>query len=282
MLLFSLAAAAAAAAATPLHAEEYELALVHAKAAGDDFAVGMLSAQLRTSIASNKARMIQEEQEQGQQGQQQGGEAVGGGSDLDGSGARDELANRQQQLKDEVERGLLDQWEHATTAAAGTSQGDNDADSAAAAAAVSFGDRTRMVHQAVLEARGNGQRQRGWLRRVQEMYEARGTPIDTVCSICMEDVHIPPRTQQEGTETDSNGGDSDIFFTVCAHVFHAACLEGATVQQQSSGGAAAGLSCPNCRAVIRQPTDVKMHSVAGGGRLAGQTDAVSEALRNDL
>ena len=73
MLLFSLAAAAAAAAAaTPLHAEEYELALVHAKAAGDDFAVGMLSAQLRTSIASNKARMIRKSRSKGSRGSSRG------------------------------------------------------------------------------------------------------------------------------------------------------------------------------------------------------------------
>jgi hypothetical protein len=89
--------------------------------------------------------------------------------------------------------------------------------------------------------RGDPSAQRSWLTKVQEMYTRRGTPIDTVCTVCLDDVCADR---------------SNISFTVCAHVFHQDCLFAA---KEPSGK----LLCPNCRNPLSVVTDrAKMATAA--------------------
>lgn len=97
-----------------------------------------------------------------------------------------------------------------------------------------FGVRNRLAHMAIAAAADGRDPlvQRQWLERVMSIHESRGTPIDPVCSVCLDDV-------REGT--------ANLIYTTCSHVFHTACLD----QAKSAAG---GLQCPNCRSPVTAPT----------------------------
>lgn len=94
-----------------------------------------------------------------------------------------------------------------------------------------FGVRDRLAHMAIATAREPAV-QRQWLQRVMAMHEERGTTLEPVCSICLEDVR---------------NDTAKLMYTVCKHVFHSDCLH----KSKSPEG---GLNCPNCRARIATPT----------------------------
>ena len=100
-------------------------------------------------------------------------------------------------------------------------------------AASEFGVRDRLVHMGVAQARDKGA-QREWLARAAALHEARGTPLDLVCSVCLEDVREGP---------------APLFYTVCSHVFHRACLDKCCDPQQG------GVMCPLCRSPVSVPTN---------------------------
>ena len=101
-----------------------------------------------------------------------------------------------------------------------------------------WASRCRAVHLAVCGLKGDVDTQRQWLRRAMAAHKERGTPIDSTCSICLEDT-----LNGEG----DNGGN-DLMFTVCGHIFHGPCLDGAQTPEGT-------LVCPNCRSPVSTATD---------------------------
>jgi hypothetical protein len=85
-----------------------------------------------------------------------------------------------------------------------------------------------------------------------------GTPIDSQCSICLEDTLTDDSDTSAGDVVGGGGTGGNarkgLMFTVCAHVFHSACLDKlkAAGQEQGQG---VGLNCPNCRSPITAATN---------------------------
>ena len=78
----------------------------------------------------------------------------------------------------------------------------------------------------------------------------------------------------EDTLTDESSGDDTarkgLMFTVCAHVFHSACLDELIEKGREAGQS--GLNCPNCRSPISAHTNTAaMLSDAATGGFAART-----------
>ena len=246
-----------------MHAEalaEYEQALtLAAEAAGVTGDQAQLQA-LQATIAGNKARM------------EEGVGALGG------------TEEGRRKLADEMQAGLLAQWD----------SGSGDFDS-----------KVQLASTGVTEAVGDPLKQREWIGRVAKLHLAeRGDALSTVCTICGKDtLATGSRAQPNGDDddeaevkkaADEKGGEggedeeteeqgSDLFFTSCAHVFHSACLEG---MSKGSNGA---LDCPACAAPIKLQSGRSAVGGGGGWRSAADqpaggdvSDAVAEAIRNGL
>ena len=83
------------------------------------------------------------------------------------------------------------------------------------------------------------------------MFVKTGTPIDTQCSICMEDTLTGENSTDHASRNDT--ARKGLMFTVCGHVFHSSCLDTLTEKGREAGRYE--VNCPNCRSPISAPTD---------------------------